>query len=119
MDIEIPIGSSFVCDVCGTLFTYKGRCVESLHAFIGDSFVSFCSRGCMFVCFARGGTLRDGRVILTLWGRTPVEHLREIFRIHGTDPDGTALLNAEGNWKRARRSDVTGPTQRQARKLGV
>jgi hypothetical protein len=102
MEIDIPIGSSFPCDVCGTAFTYKGRCVESLHAFTGDGFVSFCTRGCMYQCFATGGKLRDGRIILTLWGLTPIEHLREIFRRHATDPDGSVLRKAETRWNAAR-----------------
>lgn len=92
------LGDRLTCDGCGASFVFKGKCVESVHS---DG-IDFCTRGCMYRCLATGGKLHDGRIILTLGGRTPVEHLREIFRLHGSDPDGTALRHAEASWHRAR-----------------
>lgn len=85
MNIELPVGSSFICDACGVTSTYRGRCVESLHVFVIDALVSFCSRRCYFVCLAGGGRLRDGRTILVIDGRTPAEEIAELCRRRGID----------------------------------
>ena len=49
------IGARLTCDGCGAVFIFRGRMVESVH----DGALSFCTRRCLWVCFAKGAvTLR-------------------------------------------------------------
>jgi hypothetical protein len=70
------IGAPVMCHSCGRVFVYRGKCVRSIHAHE----LHFCTRRCMFNCFACGGTLVDGRVVLLVWGQTPAELLAELYR---------------------------------------